>query len=145
MLDHQLWIRIAEQGEIVHVNETWAAARYHAGAKNRAQPAEFGREAFRVLDWASKEPSLAPVLARSRSRALASVQRVNARYLLDGSQPIPALKAWMRALIIHPPTALARLNLSTSALLEIIGLGQVRNLILEQRRERLKKENMKES
>jgi len=145
MLDHQLWIRIAEQGEIVHVNETWAAARYHAGAKNRAQPAEFGREAFRVLDWASKEPSLAPVLAHSRSRAHAGAQRVNARYLLDSGQPVPALKAWMRALIIHPPTALARLNLLGSSLLDVIGLGQLRKLFLQRRRERLNKAIVKES
>ncbi len=69
LLDHQLWIRLAEQGEIVHVNETWAAARYHAGAKNRAQAVGFSREAFRVLDWASKEPSLAPALAQAGRRA----------------------------------------------------------------------------
>ena len=133
LLDHQLWIRIAEQGEIVHINKTWAAARYHAGAKNRAQAVEFGREAFRVFDWASKEPSLAPVLARSRRRALASVQRVNARYLLDGGQPMPALKAWMRALLIHPPTALARLNLPASALLNLSGLGALREAVLRLR------------
>ncbi len=145
LLDHQLWIRIAEQGEIVHVNETWAAARYHAGAKNRTRAAEFGREAFRILDWASKEPNLAPVLARARRRTLASAQRVDARYLLDSGQPVPALRAWTRALMTHPPTALARLNLPASALLEITGLGQIRDLFLERRRERLNKPDVKES
>ena len=34
MLDHQLWIKLAAQGPIVHVNETWSAARYHPLAKN---------------------------------------------------------------------------------------------------------------
>ena len=145
LLDHQLWIRIAEQGEIVHVNETLAAARYHAGAKNRARAAEFGREAFRILDWASKQPGLAPVLARTRRRALASAQRVDARYLLDSGQPVPALRAWTRALMTHPPTALARLNLPISSLLDIIGLGKIRDLFLERRRERLNKPNVKES
>jgi glycosyltransferase involved in cell wall biosynthesis len=139
MLDHQLWIRIAEQGEIVHINETWAAARYHAGAKNRAQAAEFGREAFRILDWASKDPELIPVLAHSKRRALAAANRVDARYLLDSGQPTSALNAWMRALVIHPPTALARLNLPGSALLDIVGLGRFRDLYLEQRRNRLNK------
>ncbi|HQV94448.1 MAG TPA: glycosyltransferase family 2 protein, partial [Anaerolineales bacterium] len=47
LLDHHLWIRIAQHGKILHVNQTWAAARYHAEAKNRAKAAEFGREAFR--------------------------------------------------------------------------------------------------
>jgi glycosyltransferase involved in cell wall biosynthesis len=139
MLDHQLWIRIAEQGGIVHINETWAAARYHAGAKNRAQAAEFGREAFRILDWASKDPYLIPVLAPSIQRAHASANRVDARYLLDSGQPGPALKAWMRALTIHSPTALARLNLPVSALLDIVGLRSIRDLYLEQRRDRLNK------
>jgi glycosyltransferase involved in cell wall biosynthesis len=145
MLDHQLWIRIAEQGEIVHINETWAAARYHAAAKNRAQAAEFGREAFRILGWASKEPSLAPAMAHAGRRARAAAQRVDARYLLDGGQPAPSLRAWLRALLIHPPTALARLNLPVSALLDIAGLRRLRDLFLEHRRDRLNEGNVKES
>jgi GT2 family glycosyltransferase len=145
LLDHQLWIRIAEQGQIVHVDELWAAARYHAAAKNRARAAEFGLEAFRVLDWAFMDQNLAPLLATSGRRARASAQRFNARYLLDGGHPVPALKAWMQALIIHPPTALARLNLFGSALLEMTGLGRLRVLILKRRRERLNKGNVKES
>ncbi len=144
LLDHQLWIRIAEQTGVVHVNETWAAARYHAAAKNRAQATGFSREAFRVLDWASKEPGLAPALAQAGRRAPASAQRFNARYLLDDGQPKQALRAWMRALILHPPTALARLNLFFSAILEIIGLGRVRSIIIERRRSRLNKTVHKE-
>jgi GT2 family glycosyltransferase len=144
LLDHQLWIRIAEQAGIVHVNETWAAARYHAAAKNRAQATGFSREAFRVLDWASKEPGLAPALEQAGRRAPASAERFNARYLLDDGQPIQALRAWMRALILHPPTALGRLNLFFSAILEIIGLGRVRTLILERRRARVGKTIHKE-
>jgi hypothetical protein len=54
MLDHHLWIRLAQQGRILHIPQIWSAARYHAEAKNRAKAAEFGREAFRVLDWAKK-------------------------------------------------------------------------------------------
>ncbi len=41
MLDHQLWIKLAAQGQIVHFNQTWAAARYHPLAKNRAQAPGF--------------------------------------------------------------------------------------------------------
>jgi hypothetical protein len=138
LLDHQLWIRIAEQTDILHVNETWAAARYHAAAKNRSQPVGFSREAFRVLDWASKEPSLAPVLSKAGVRARASAERFNARYLLDAGQPKNSLQAWMRALIIHPPSALARLNLPVAALLDLTGLGRVRTFILERRQARLR-------
>ena len=101
LLDHHLWIRIAAQGRILHIPQTWAAARYHAEAKNRAQASEFGREAFRILDWA-KTTSLPPIsYLASRRRATASAHRVDARYLLDGGQPAASLAAWTRALV-HP-------------------------------------------
>ena len=133
MLDHQLWLKIAAQGPMIHVNQMWSAARYHPQAKNRAQAPGFGRESFRVLDWAGTQSNLAPALHRVRYRARASVYRVNARYLLDDGQSWNALKAWIRAWIIHPPTALARLNLLGSALLNLLGLRRVREAILHRR------------
>lgn len=144
-LDHHLWLRIALQGRILHVDEIWAAARYHAKAKNRAKAAEFGREAFRILDWArqtqpasSPQEELASVLTKIERRARASAHRVDARYLLDGGRPWAALKAWMRALFIHPPTAFARLNILVSALLQLSGLGSLREMYLKRRQTRLK-------
>ncbi len=137
MLDHQLWIKLAQQGEIVHVDQLWAAARYHPQAKNRAQAPGFAREAFRVLDWALQEKAFAPIMTKITRRACASAYRVNARYLLDGGQPWPALKAWTRAFALHPPTALARLNLLVSTLLDLIGLSRIRDAILNRRSQRL--------
>ncbi len=137
LLDHQLWIKLAARGQIVHVEGTWAAARFHPGAKNRARAAEFGAEAFRVLDWARSDPTLAPALRRVERRARASAYRVDARYLLDGGQAGPALRAWARALLTHPATALARLNVAGSALLELIGLGAVRESVLRARQKHL--------
>jgi glycosyltransferase involved in cell wall biosynthesis len=136
MLDHHLWIRIAQQGKILHVNQTWSAARYHAEAKNIAKAAEFGRDAFRILDWAKAQPELAPTLTRISRRATASAHRVNARYLLDGGRPASALSAWMRALFIHPPTALARMNIFVSAILNLFGLRKLRSAILSKRKDR---------
>lgn len=133
LLDHHLWIRIAAQGHILHVPGTWAAARYHAAAKNRAHAAAFGREAFRILEGAEQDGRLAPTLAKIKRRATASAHRVDARYLLDGGQPAASLAAWSRALFIHPPTALARLNLPGSALLNLLGLGGMRQAVLEKR------------
>jgi hypothetical protein len=133
LLDHHLWLRIACQGKILHVPQTWAAARYHAEAKNRAQAASFGQEAFRILEFVERDNYLAPTLAKIKRRATASAHRVNARYLLDGGQPAASLAAWTRALFIHPPTALARLNLFGSALLNLIGLGSLRKSVLQKR------------
>jgi hypothetical protein len=137
LLDHLLWIQIAKHGRILHVDQTWAAARYHAEAKNRAKAAEFGREAFRILDVVEKDQSLSPILSSIHRRARASAHRVDARYLLDGGLPAQALAAWMRALFIHPPTALARMNLLVSSLLNLLGLGGLREAVLQRRKKNL--------
>ena len=137
MLDHHLWIRLAQQGRILHVPQVWSAARYHPQAKNRARAAEFGREAFRVLEWAKNQPGLAESVSKVKRRALASAHRYDARYLLDGGQSAPALAAWFRALFIHPPTAWARLNILVSAFLNLIGLSRVREAILRRRQRKL--------
>src|SRR4030095_10136160 len=137
LLDHHLWVRIAQQGKILHVPQTWAAARYHAEAKNRAKAAEFGREAFLIWDWAKSQPGLAEAISGVERRARASANRVDARYLLDGGQPWSALQAWMRALFIHPPTALARLNIFISVILNLLGLDTLRSMYLLLRSRRL--------
>ncbi|HMX74127.1 MAG TPA: glycosyltransferase family 2 protein [Anaerolineales bacterium] len=136
LLDHFLWIQLAQHGKILHADQTWAAARYHAEAKNRAKAAEFGREAFRILEAVAQDKNLAPVLSKVERRSRASAHRVNARYLLDGGQPAAALSAWVRAFFIHPPTALARMNLFVSAILNLFGLGKLRSMVLRMREAR---------
>ncbi len=139
LLDHLLWIQIAKHGKILHIDQTWSAARYHAEAKNRARAVEFGREAFRILDVVKQDRDLAPLLAKAGRRARASAHRVDSRYLLDGGQPAKALSAWVCALLTHPPTALARMNIFTSAVLNLLGLEAWRNAVLKARKERYKK------
>jgi hypothetical protein len=118
----------------LHVPQTWAAARYHSEAKNRLKAAEFGREAFRILDWAKTQLGLTGTISGVERRARASAHRVDARYLLDAGRAVSALRAWFRALVIHPPTALARMNIFISALLHITRLSALRELILRRRR-----------
>ncbi|HNJ14587.1 MAG TPA: hypothetical protein PLN43_13490, partial [Anaerolineales bacterium] len=69
-------------------------------------------------------------------RSRASAHRVYARYLLDGGQPAAALSAWVRAFFIYPPTALARMNLFVSAILNLFGLGKLRSMVLRMREAR---------
>lgn len=139
LLDHLFWIQIAKHGKMLHASQTWSAARYHAEAKNRAKAAEFGREAFRILEVAAQDGDLAPLLAKVNRRARASANRVDARYLLDGGQPAKALSAWMRALFIHPKTALTRMNIFVSAVLNLLGMGKIRESVLKAREEKYKK------
>jgi hypothetical protein len=134
LLDHLLWIQIAQYGRILHVDQIWSAARYHAEAKNVSKAAEFGSEAFRILDLAAQDAKLAPVLNRIRRRARAAAHRVDSRYLLDGGLPAKALSAWFRALFLHPPTALARMNIFVSSVLNILGLGKLREAVLARRK-----------
>jgi glycosyltransferase involved in cell wall biosynthesis len=134
MLDHHLWIRIAQQGKILHVPQIWAAARYHPQAKNRLKPLDFGREAFRILEWMKGQPDLSGILAGVEKRAIASANRVNARYFLDAGQPDSSLRYWFRAFVIHPPTAFQRLNIFISAVLQLLGFNQLREVILRRRR-----------
>jgi GT2 family glycosyltransferase len=138
LLDHHLWIRIAQHGQILHVPQIWSAARYHAEAKNRAKAAEFGQEAFRILAWAKTQAGLAEAVSGVERRARASANRVDARYLLDGGRPASALMAWLRALLIHPPTALARLNIFVGAMLKMLGLDRLRAMYLKSRSKRFK-------
>ena len=137
LLDHQLWIKLALQGRLVHVDDTWAGARYHPAAKNRARASEFGREAFRIVEWAEKYPPLEAAYKRLGRRPVAAAYRVDARYLTDGGQPRLALRSWWKALVIHPPTALRRMNILASAVLGALGLGRVREAILQRRQKRL--------
>jgi len=136
LLDHLLWIQIAQHGRILHVNQTWASARYHPEAKNRAKAAEFGREAFRILETVAQDENLAPMLVKISRRARASAHRVDARYLLDGGFPARALAAWTRALFIHPSTAFARMNILVSSVLNLLGLGKLRETVLKHRKAR---------
>ena len=137
LLDHLLWVQIAKRGRVLHVNQTWSAARYHAEAKNVAKATEFGREAFRILETIAQDKDLATTLHKIDRRAHASAYRVDARYLLDGGLPGKALNAWFRALVIYPPVALKRMNIFISALLYLIGLGKIRNAILQRRKKNI--------
>ncbi len=138
MLDHHLWIRLARQGKTPHANQFWAAARYHPAAKNRAQAIRFGGEAFRILEEAKQDEILSARLKPVARRAAASAHRVNARYLLDGGQPTAALSAWGKALLIHPPTALARMNILVSSLLNLSGMEKLREATLRLRAQKYK-------
>ncbi len=137
LLDHQLWIRVARLGQMLHVQQFWSAARYHPAAKNLSQPLGFGREAFKILNWASEDPVIAPVLKRVYRRARASAYRVNARYSLDAGDAWSSLVNWVQALWLHPSTALARINLFGSAIFELIGLAWIRRRVLTSRSQRL--------
>ncbi len=130
LLDHHLWLRLARLASAVYVPETWAAARYHAAAKNIARPEEFGREAYRIVDWMQSEPSLLPLFHRDEKRIRAGAHRFNAFYFLDGGKPLESLRAYGRGLRAHPPTVLRDWKRVLFAALSLVGFGWLRGIYL---------------
>lgn len=107
MLDHHLWLRIAQHGKMIYVPETWAAARIHAKAKNVALGRGFGQESYQLAAWMPYQPGLAALYKKHRRRIWAGANRMNARYLLDGGEPWKALRAYFRSFMQYPPIALS--------------------------------------
>lgn len=128
MLDHQLWLRLARLAPIQHIPEILAAARYHPQAKNVLQAAAFGDEALRILNWIKELPEFQVYYTARRNRITAGAYRLKARYLLDGAQPGPALRAYIQALRYHPGFTLQHWHRMLYALLSLVGLKKLDKL-----------------
>lgn len=138
MLDHHLWLRVAQHGAMRHVTGRWASARFHAAAKNVSQAAGFGREALRIAAWMAEQPGLAEHYRRLRRRVWAGAYRLHGRYLLDGGQSGPALRAYLHSLWLYPPAALAetrRILFAAASLL--VNVDSLRSAYLDRRRRRV--------
>lgn len=94
MLDHHLWLRMARLAPIHYVNETWAGAHYHEGCKNKALGPEFGKEAWRIVEWVKHEPEFQALYERSADSIQAGAYRINGFYLLDAELYREAFKAY---------------------------------------------------
>lgn len=139
LLDHHLWLRMAQFASMRYVPQRWAAARFHAGAKNVNQAAGFGRESLRLAGWMSTEPGLAERYQRLRRRVWAGAYRMNGRYLLDGAQSWSALRSYLHSLWLYPPIALQEKRRILFALASLfVNVDRLRSSYLEQRQRRLK-------
>jgi hypothetical protein len=125
LLDHHLWIKLARQAAVHHEAVCWAAARHHLAAKNVSQAAGFGQEAFRILYWMKDQPDLQPLVSRDRRRIEAGAYRLNARYLLDGGEPAPALRSYLQALWRSPRFTLQHWRRMLYAVASLAGAGSL--------------------
>ncbi len=128
LLDHQLWLRVANLAPILYLPQTLASARYHSQAKNLARTADFGKEAFQIVQWLQTEPAYQPLYNHHRNKILAGAHRLNAYYLLEGSFPRQSLQAYANAFRYNPPTALKELHRILYALLLPLGVTHLRQL-----------------
>lgn len=128
LLDHHLWLRMACLAPIVYVPRTLAAARYHTEAKNLARTADFGREAFRIVDWMKFNPAFSSLFEKNKSRILAGAYRLDAFYLLDGGFYGASLKAYANAFRYNPLIVLREIQRIIYALLAPFGVSRLRPL-----------------
>lgn len=138
MLDHHLWLRMAQIAPVRHVPERWAQARFHANAKNVAHAGDFGREAYRIAGWIAEQPSLAERYRRLRRRIWAGACRMDGRYLLDGGMPGKALRAYLRGFWYAPGVILPETRRMAFALASLfINVDGVKQRYLQRRKARL--------
>ena len=139
LLDHHLWLRMGLHAPVRYVRGArWAAARFHSAAKNVAQAAAFGQEAYRIAAWLDTAPEFQALLQPNRRRMWAGAHRLNAFYLLDGGRPGAALDAYARAFWQHPPSVLPDWRRILFALLSPFGLRRMRAAYLRRRAEQLR-------
>lgn len=127
MLDHHLWIRIAQLAPVQHISAFWAAARHHPTAKNVAQAESFAQETGELLSWMQNQPELAPLIAREHNKVLGGAYRLSARYLLDGGLPKAALRSYWQAFMAWPGFALKHWHRMTYAVLCVFGIQDLTN------------------
>ncbi len=128
LMDHLLWILMAQQAPIHYVPQIWASARYHEQAKNRTRGAAYGREAAVLIQDLAGRQEFKDVIATNSRRIQAGVNRFDAFYLTDAGEYASALRAYGRAFRLHPATALTDWKHAVLAFLSLLGLGRIRHV-----------------
>jgi len=137
LLDHHLWLRMAQHAPLFYTPQILAAARYHENAKNIAKAADFGKEAFKIVAWMQTEPALTARFEQHKAEILAGAHHLDAFYLVEAKQMRAALAAYGRAFRQHPATALKSWKRILYALLSTLGLSRVRAIYLKARKKNL--------
>ncbi|NSW51284.1 MAG: glycosyltransferase [Anaerolineae bacterium] len=108
LMDHHLWLRMAQEGDMLHLPAVLACARYHQEAKNIARAVQFGPEAFRMVGWMRTQPLLQRLLLDTKleKQVEAGAYRFHARYLVDGGEYRAAFRAYRKAFFRSPTVAL---------------------------------------
>lgn len=86
LLDHHLWLRLAPQGKILYLPQVLAQARYHADAKNIAHAAEFGAEAFKIVEWLRTQPAYRELIEQNEKSVLAGAHSIDAFYQVEAGR-----------------------------------------------------------
>ena len=137
MLDHQLWLRMGLEAGIRYVPGLWAGAHYHEGCKNLAQAAEFGKEAFRIVDWMENSAEFKEPLAVLAPSVKAGAERINAFYLLDAKEYKASFRSYWQGFLLAPEVITPEWYRMAFAFFAPLGLEKLRSRRIQKRVERL--------
>lgn len=104
ILDHELWIRIANRYPIKHISSFWALERTHHQAKTIALAEQFVEEAERLIALAEESSQLASIVEENQHRITAGLGVFTARRLIDAKEHREALRRITAAIFQHPST-----------------------------------------
>lgn len=123
ILDHDLWLRIAEYARIQHVEEFWAIERTHPEAKTIERAEEFVREAESLVSRARESADLSQVVRANERRISAGLNVFAARRLIDAGRYGEAVRRFGTAIGQHPPTVTRYWYKVVQAVLSALGLS----------------------
>ena len=127
LLDHHLWLRIAGEAQIHYSGKLWAAARYHAAAKNLAQAQYFGEEAFKLAAWMKETAAFTRLYQENETQILGGAEWLNAYYQSVSGAPRLALQAYWKSFKHDPKRVLKdwkRILFTFGSLFGMEGLGK---------------------
>ena len=107
ILDHELWVRIAANYPIHHVDAYWAVERTHEDAKTIAQAENFVDEAFAFIEDLRTKPAFTSVFEDHHQKIRAGLHVFSARRLIDSGKPKAALRHFKYAWQIEPKSVLS--------------------------------------
>lgn len=137
MLDHQLWLRMSLQAGMKYVPQLWAGAHFHEDCKNLSQASEFGKEAYRIVDWIRATPGFAENVAWLLPNILAGAERINGFYLLEAEEYSRAFRAYWRGLLLAPDIILPDWYRMVYALFAPLGIQKLRERRIQNRAAKL--------
>lgn len=107
LLDHHLWLRMTAEAKMFYLPEPLAAARFYPEAKNRANTADFGKEARRIAEWLLNDERYRARSAPIEREIRGGADWLDANYLSVGGSYGSALRSYMRAFAKSPRRVIA--------------------------------------
>jgi glycosyltransferase involved in cell wall biosynthesis len=106
ILDHELWIRMAIEHPILHVNSFWAVERTHAQAKTIASAATFVEEALSCIHSKQAITPVNEIISANYSVIFSGLHIFSSKRLIDAGSFTAALQHFQKAWKLNPRAVL---------------------------------------